>query len=254
MSNDAKNLRGGDFQINDLLKYTWREIYMKSFKPTFTLESPKSSNCRKELKCIDQSKYKVFSLSEWHQARLKDGLILEQRFSIRLFGSFFNAESWELSRFILLNFSDLFNAPEYTKIYPSIKVALIFFPVSTIQFQTHQMFRMLHKYLHESDESVAVQIKERAINFAVLILQQRTMQFHLEREESWRKILHNKQIRFLSTQWENKFLFGGLASRYLSLITLFPQIWVGSRYFSGIPLNMDLEEFVYHHLIPYLLH
>ncbi|WP_457558894.1 hypothetical protein [Candidatus Harpocratesius sp.] len=200
---------------------------------------------------INSRNYEIFLLSEWHQLHNHQGTALEVRFPIRVFGSFLNAESWNLSRVFL----DIFNSqdiPELSELFElsNIRIAFIFFPISTnssinLQFK-YRLQKFLELTVSQKSEFFLSQIDQNiALASRIVSIKYREIEWKkYELSNSIKKYqnIFNHNRRFI--HWENRLLFGALAARYLDIIKIFPQLWIGSRYYSGIPLQVGIREFV----------
>ncbi|MHA1672322.1 MAG: hypothetical protein ACTSYI_01715 [Promethearchaeota archaeon] len=209
--------------------------------------------------------YEVFLLHDWQWELIHSKGEINARFPIKVFGSFLNHPSWQVSRNIIQNLHDLSNLfdlpelPAYIRVNSnssshstSMRVALIFFPLSTNFSLNFQYRNHLIRYLQTSDDSTADHFMKGNINEAARNLRNNLRLFREKHDNSrttsiatrWTQSRRPKKRKRLQAEIENRFLFGAMATKWLATIDLFPQVWVGEHHYNGIPLHETAETFV----------
>ncbi len=209
--------------------------------------------------------YEVFLLHDWQRELIHSKGDINARFPVKIFGSFLNPPSWQVSRMVIKNLLDipnLFDLPELPAYIransnppshsTSIRVALIFFPMSTNFSLNFQFKNHLLRYLQTSDDSTADHFMKGKINEAARNLRNNLRLFREKCSNSkttslafhWTQSRLPEKLRKQKIALENRFLFGSLAAKWLTKIDLFPQVWVGEHHYNGIPLHQTAETFV----------
>ena len=212
--------------------------------------------------------YEVFLLHDWQRELIHSKGEIDERFPIKIFGSFLNPPSWQVSRIIIQNLTELSTFPrsisqnfQSTSISHSdsttFSVALIFFPLSTNYSLNFQFKNHLIHYLQVLDDSTADYFIKGQINEAARYLRENLRLFREKYDNfttslpsRWAQSCQPEKLKKQKLALENRFLFGALAAKWLTKIDLFPQVWVGEHHYNGIPLQETLVTFLSEILYP----
>ena len=189
--------------------------------------------------------YEVLLLPEWYALQKTHTSLPNKISSLRLFGSFLNEDSlqlaWHLSSLDNREVLGIFDSQNNLYSAPSTIIQLVFFPIS----RTFSKNRIIKQTLVNLLENYP-RDENRIPDFSEIIYEASS-----EVEKSQREFIElyfNENISDEeSPEFEfrvNKFLFGALTAHYLENIPILPQIEVKNRRYSGIPLNLSMEDFL----------